>query len=101
MLPEAGLYAPLGTVYTRALQASLLFVEASPNKLTRLSDFSYNCAVKHRSGTPRITADAGVLLLREADYRLDVMIELATRLQANRDQRFVRYPMIEKQGWVA
>lgn len=61
----------------------------------RLFDFSFNRAVKLRSETPRVTADAGVLLLREADHRLGITSELAARLQDNRDQRFVRYPMAE------
>ena len=61
----------------------------------RLFDFSFNHAVKLRAETPRVTADAGVLLLREIDHRLGITSGLADVLQDNRDQRFVRYSMTE------
>ena len=60
----------------------------------RLFDFSFNRSVKLRAETAHVTADAGVLLLREADHRLGVT-PLAARLRDNRDKRFVRYPMAE------
>ena len=61
----------------------------------RLFDFSFNHAVKLRAETPRVTADSGVLLLREADHRLGVTDALSAVLHDNRDQRFVRYSMVE------
>lgn len=61
----------------------------------RLFDFSFNRSVKLRAETPRVTADAGVLLLREADHRLGLTDDLGNRLRDNRTQRFVRYPLAE------
>jgi hypothetical protein len=61
----------------------------------RLFDFSFNPAVKLRAETPRVTADAGVLLIREADHRLGLTDTLADRLHDHRAQRFVRYPLAE------
>ena len=61
----------------------------------RLFDFSFNRSVKLHADTPRVTADAGALLLCEADHRLGVTDALAAKLRDPRDQRFVRYPMAE------
>ena len=56
---------------------------------------SFNRAIKVRSGKFRITSDGGVLLLREADYRLDLTKSLATKLFDRRDPDHTRYQMTE------
>ena len=53
--------------------------------------FQFNPAVFVRDGSPRITADAGALLLREMDDRLDITRRLAKVLIDPRDPAKTRY----------
>jgi hypothetical protein len=52
---------------------------------------TFNHAVKVRGGNERLTSDAGTLLLREADHRLDLIRSLAAGLRDRRDPDCVRY----------
>jgi hypothetical protein len=56
---------------------------------------SFNRAVKVRSRDERITSDAGVLLVREADERLGLVESLAGRLHDKRDPTKIRYKISE------
>lgn len=56
---------------------------------------SFNRAVKVRSGRDRLTSDAGMLLLREADHRLDLTPSLAAKLSDRRDKDRTRYQLVE------
>ena len=56
---------------------------------------SFNRAVKVRGGQERLTSDAGTLLLREADHRLDLTPSLATKLSDRRDKDRTRYQLVE------
>ncbi len=56
---------------------------------------SFNRAVKVRGGQDRLTSDAGMLLLREADHRLDLTPSLAARLCDCRDPERTRYQLVE------
>jgi hypothetical protein len=56
---------------------------------------NFNRAVKVRGGQDRLTSDAGALLLREADHRLDLTRSLAAILYDRRDGDSVRYTMVE------
>ncbi len=56
---------------------------------------SFNRAIKVRSRDERITSDAGVLLVREADERLGLVESLAGRLCDKRDPRKIRYKLSE------
>jgi hypothetical protein len=56
---------------------------------------SFNRAVKVRGGNDRLTSDAGTLLLREADQRLDLTKSLAAKLYDRRNQQKIRYQMVE------
>ena len=67
---------------------------AVPAKNT-LFDFSFNRSVKLRSQTPNVTANAGVLLLREADHRLNLIQDIAANLLDRRSLELVRYPVAE------
>jgi len=53
--------------------------------------FDFNRAVFIRDASPRITADAGALLLRELDGKLGVTTHLADRIFDPRDPAKVRY----------
>jgi len=55
----------------------------------------FNRAVKVRSRPRRITSDAGVLLLREADERLELTRSLASMLHDPRRQDLIRYGLVE------
>jgi hypothetical protein len=55
----------------------------------------FNRAVKVQEGDDRLTSDAGVLLLREADHRLALIESLANNLHDARDQELVRYQLPE------
>ena len=55
----------------------------------------FNRAVKVRGGDDRLTSDAGVLLLREADHRLGLIESLAAKLHDARDADQVRYQLPE------
>jgi hypothetical protein len=54
-------------------------------------DTTFNRSVKIRSRDHRLTSDAGVLLLREADQRLGLIESIATRLLDPRRQDKIRY----------
>jgi DDE family transposase len=56
---------------------------------------SFNRAVKVRGGQDRLTSDAGTLLLREADHRLDLTKSLAAKLLDRRRPDRIRYQMVE------
>lgn len=56
---------------------------------------TFNRAVKVRGGQDRLTSDAGVLLLREADHRLDLTRSLAAELYDRRDPERLRYTFVE------
>lgn len=60
-----------------------------------LFEASFNRAVKVRSREDRLTSDAGVLLLREADHRLGLMESLASGLRDPRSQKHIRYTLLE------
>ncbi len=56
---------------------------------------TFNRAVKVHGGQDRLTGDAGTLLLREADYRLDLTRSLAAELYDRRNPELVRYTFVE------
>lgn len=56
---------------------------------------SFNRAVKVRGGQDRLTSDAGTLLLREADHRLDLTRSLSANLHDRRDPDHTRYLLVE------
>ncbi len=56
---------------------------------------TFNRAIKPRQADPRITSDAGALLLREADHRLGLTADLATQLTDQRDPRRIRYQRVQ------
>jgi hypothetical protein len=56
---------------------------------------TFNRAIKLRQADPRITSDAGALLLREADHRLGLTADLAGQLTDPRDPRRIRYQPVE------
>jgi hypothetical protein len=56
---------------------------------------TFNRAIKVRGGQDRLTSDAGVLLLREADHRLDLTRSLAAALYDRRDPERIRYTLVE------
>lgn len=56
---------------------------------------TFNRSVKLRQADPRITSDAGALLLREVDHRLGLTADLAGALIDPRDPDHVRYTQVE------
>ena len=56
---------------------------------------TFNRAIKLRQADPRITSDAGALLLREVDQRLGLTADLATQLTDDRDPDRIRYQQVE------
>ena len=56
---------------------------------------SFNRAVKVCARDERITSDAGMVLLREADHRLGLTESLAQRLVDPRRQELIRYQLVE------
>ncbi len=56
---------------------------------------SFNRAVKVSASDERITSDAGLILLREADHRLGLTEWLAGRLADPRRQDLIRYQLVE------
>jgi len=56
---------------------------------------SFNRSVKVQATDDRITSDAGLILLREADHRLGITESLARRLFDPRDPDRIRYQMVE------
>ena len=56
---------------------------------------TFNRSVKLRQADPRITSDAGALLLREVDHRLGLTADLAGQLTDPRCPRRRRYEQVE------
>ena len=56
---------------------------------------SFNRCIKLRQADPRITSDAGALLLREVDHRLGFTSDLAAQLSDPRDPDCIRYAQVE------
>lgn len=56
---------------------------------------TFNRSIKLRQADPRITSDAGVLLLREVDHRLGLTADLAGQLCDPRDPARIRYTQAE------
>jgi hypothetical protein len=61
----------------------------------RLFDLTVNRSIKLRQADPRITSDAGALLLREVDPRLGLTADLAGQLYDPRDPDRIRYEQVE------
>lgn len=55
----------------------------------------FNRAVKVVASDDRITSDAGLVLLREADHRLGITESLAQRLVDPRQPHLIRYELVE------
>lgn len=56
---------------------------------------TFNRSVKVSESDDRITSDAGVLIIREADHRLGITESLASQLRDPRNQSLIRYQMVE------
>lgn len=56
---------------------------------------TFNRSIKLRQANPRITSDAGALLLREVDHRLGLTADLAAALRDPRDPQCIRYTQTE------
>ena len=56
---------------------------------------TFNRSIKLRQADPRITSDAGALLLREVDHRLSLTADLAAGLSDPRDPFRIRYTQVE------
>jgi hypothetical protein len=56
----------------------------------RLFELTFNRSIKIRQADPRITSDAGALLLREVDHRLGLTADLAGQLCDPRDPDRIR-----------
>jgi len=56
---------------------------------------TFNRSIKLRQADPRITSDAGALLLREVDHRLGLTADLAAGLFDPRDPLHIRYTQVE------
>jgi hypothetical protein len=56
---------------------------------------TFNRSIKIRQADPRVTSDAGALLLREIDHRLGLTADLAAGLYDPRDPRYTRYTQTE------
>jgi len=61
----------------------------------RLFEPDFNRSIKVVASDDRITSDAGVLLLREADHRLGLTESLAQQLDDPRDPKRTRYQLVE------
>ncbi|HUU22069.1 MAG TPA: IS1380 family transposase [Phycisphaerae bacterium] len=60
-----------------------------------LFESAFNRSIKLRQADPRITSDAGALLLREVDHRLGLTADLAAGLYDPRCPRRRRYEQVE------
>jgi hypothetical protein len=60
-----------------------------------LFELTFNRSIKLRQADPRITSDAGAILLREVDHRLGLTADLAAELADPRDPRHIRYTQTE------
>jgi len=56
---------------------------------------AFNRSIKIRQADPRITSDAGALLLREVDHRLGLTADLGAGLFDPRDPQRIRYTQVE------
>ena len=56
---------------------------------------SFNRSIKVRQADPRLTSNAGALLLREGDQRLGLTADLAARLIDPRHPKRIRYRLVE------
>jgi len=56
---------------------------------------TFNRSIKLRQADPRVTSDAGALLLREVDHRLGLTVDLAADLFDPRDPARIRYTQVE------
>ena len=56
---------------------------------------TFNRSIKIRQADPRITSDAGALLLREVDHRLGLTADLAAGLNDPRRPERIRYEQVE------
>lgn len=56
---------------------------------------SFNRSIKVRRSDERLTGDAGLLLLREADHRLSLTSDLAAAMHDPREAKQVRYTLAE------
>lgn len=56
---------------------------------------TFNRSIKLRQADPRISDNAGTLLLREADHRLGLTADLAGQLADDRDEQHIRYTQTE------
>jgi len=55
----------------------------------------FNRAIKLRQADPRITSNGGAFLLREADHRLGLTVDLAAQLSDPRRPERIRYQQVE------
>ena len=53
----------------------------------------FNRSVKVEFSDQRLTSNAGVLLLREADFKLGLTTSIASRMRDTRNQLAIRYPL--------
>src|ERR1700694_5136995 len=60
-----------------------------------LFEASFNRSIKVRRTDQRLTSDAGVLLLREADHRRGLVESLARRMSDPRNPDKIRYTLTE------
>jgi hypothetical protein len=60
-----------------------------------LFEHTFNRSIKLRQADPRISDNAGTLLMREADHRLGLTTDLAGQLTDDRDPQHVRYTQVE------
>jgi hypothetical protein len=60
-----------------------------------LLEASFNRSIKVRQADPRISSDAGLVLLREADHRLGLTADLEAQLTDPRDPSTIRYTQVE------
>ena len=60
-----------------------------------LFEASFNRSVKVREADPRISSNAGLVLLREADHRLGLTADLGAQLDDPRNPNTVRYTQTE------
>ena len=56
---------------------------------------TFSRSVKLSASDDRISSDAGVLMLRETDHRLGIIVSLAGQLHDPRQSDLVRYQMVE------
>jgi hypothetical protein len=57
--------------------------------------FSFNRSVRFEGRGHRLTGDAGALLLRELDEKLDLSKQLRSRLDDPRNEDYIQYPLID------